>query len=485
MAYKQKSLEANMALNAIKGIMSLLFPLISFPYASRVLGVNNMGRYNFANSVISYFVLLAGLGISTYAIREGARVRDDKNEINKLANELFSINIVSTIISYAVLILLVFLVTKFYEYRGLLLILSFQVVFKTIGIEWIYSIYEDYLYITIRSIIFQLLSIIALFLFVKKASDLNLYALITVTASGGSNIINYFHARKYCRVSFTFKIDWKRHIKPIIILFAMSATTTIYVSSDTTILGFLSGDYFVGIYSVSTKVYSIVKSLLSAILTVSIPRLSMLLGEKDLHQFNSVASSIFKTLLTFMIPSMLGIILLRNEIIFLISGAEYSSAQSSLTILAVALVACLGAWFWGQCILVPYKEETFILKVTVASALINIVLNLLLIPRFNENAAAFTTVVSEALSYFCLWIKGRKYCKLEGVFPFLVKVALGCVGIVFICFALNPIKKLMIIYTVLCVILSIIIYFIIECIVKNECFSNIIKNIHIKEKPIK
>ena len=163
MVAKNKSIKVNMILNAIKGLMSIFFPLISFPYVSKVLGVDNIGRYNFANSIISYFILLAGLGINTYAIREGARLREKENEFKQFANEMFSINILSTIISYVLFALLLIIVPKFQCYKTLLIILSLQIIFKTIGIEWIYSIYEDYAYITLRSIIFQIISLILLF----------------------------------------------------------------------------------------------------------------------------------------------------------------------------------------------------------------------------------------------------------------------------------------------------------------------------------
>lgn len=102
---KNKSLGINAVLNGIKNIMSVVFPLITFPYVSRVLQVENLGKYNFANSVNSYFILLAALGISTYAIREGAKYKGDREKISKFSSEIFSINICSMLISYIILIL--------------------------------------------------------------------------------------------------------------------------------------------------------------------------------------------------------------------------------------------------------------------------------------------------------------------------------------------------------------------------------------------
>ena len=156
--------------------------------------------------------------------------------------------------------------------------------------------------------------------------------MITVFSGDGSNVLNYVHSRKYCKVSIVRHIKWKKHLKPIIILFATSATVTLYVSSDVTILGFLCDDYTVGIYSVSIKVYSIIKTMLSSILVVSVPRLSALLGEDDKISFNATADDIYKTLITLVLPVIVGIIVLKKEIVLLLSSEEYLSATSALAL---------------------------------------------------------------------------------------------------------------------------------------------------------
>ena len=240
---KKKSLKINMILNAIKGMLSVVFPLITFPYVSRVLGVERLGRYNYANSIISYFALLAGLGINTYAIREGARIRGDRKKIDKFVAEVFSINIVSTIISYLVLFSLLITNNRLHGYEQLILLLSLQIVFTTIGVEWIYSIFEDYLFITLRSIVFQLVSVALLFLLVHDKNDLFWYVVVCLFSIVGTSLLNLIYSKKYCSVRLTLSLNIRKHIKPILILFGMSITIVIYVSSDTTILGVLCGDY--------------------------------------------------------------------------------------------------------------------------------------------------------------------------------------------------------------------------------------------------
>ncbi len=462
-----------MVLNAIKGLLSIVFPLLSFPYVSKILGVEALGKYNFAYSVITYFILLAGLGINTYAVREGARYRDDKDKLNKLANQIFSINMIATIISYILLFTLMLIVPKFHEYAILLIILSFQIVFGTIGIEWLYTIYENYMYITIRSIVFQVISLLALFIFVKTEKDINMYALITVLASVGSNILNYIHSRHYCKVKFTHNLELSKHIKPILILFAMNVTVSIYVSSDTTILGFLSGEYAVGIYAVSTKIYTIIKRVLQSVLAVSIPRLVSFLGKNNMEQFTKLASEIYKTLFTIVLPAMIGIIVLSKEIILIVSDETYIEATASLILLSISLIFVFAAYFWSQCVLIPFKKDKIVLKATIVSAIVNIVLNLIMIPIWHQNAAAVTTIIAEAIVFIWCMFKARKIVKVEGVFKLILKVLVGCLGIVATVFSLKLFIRNVTIYTIISVVTSVIVYGIIEILLKNEVVFSI------------
>ena len=466
-----------MALNAIRGILSVLFPLITFPYVSRILGVENIGKYNYANSIIGYFLLLSGLGIGGYAIRDGSAFRDDKAELNRFANEMFTINMFSTAISYVLLIAAALAFSGLKAYWVLLFILSFQIILKTISVDWIYSIYEDYLYITIRGIALQVFSLVLLFCFVHTAEDLNLYALITVLANAGSSLFNYIHARKYVNIGFSRTIHWKQHMRPIMVLFAMSLTVTIYVNSDVTVLGILCGDKAVGLYSVSTKIYAIVKNLLSTILVVSIPRLSAQFGTGRLSEFRETAKDIYNTLITAMLPAITGIILLAKPIVLLISGPEYEEAWSSLAILGVALFMCMAAWFWGQCILVPMKREDEVFKVTLISAALNLTLNLILIPKWQENAAALTTLLAEGTTLLWSIIRGKKMSGISGEWKTYLKVAAGCVSIVIINAVTRRVFLDNTVYVLVTVALSVVTYAVIEILVRNEAIYSLMNEI--------
>jgi O-antigen/teichoic acid export membrane protein len=471
---KEKSLKLNMVLNAVRGMMGMIFPLITFPYVSRILGVDQTGKYHFASSVIGYFILLAGLGIHAYAVREGARIRDNREALGNFANEMFSIHAVSSVCAYILFTALLFAAPKFRDYKSLLLILSLQMAFKPVSVEWLYSIYEDYTYITIQSIVFQFISLILLVLFVRTEHDVNMYAAVTFFSVAGVGLANFMRSRLYCRIHLIRGINWKRHMGPILVLFAMSAAVTVYVNSDITVLGFLCDDRTVGIYAVSSKIYAVVKNILSSVIVVSIPRLSSLSGDGSLGRFQIAAEDIYKTLVTLLLPAMTGMIMLNRQMVWMTAGPAYAQASSSLYLLTVALFFCFGAYFWGQCILVPIGREMTLFKITVFSACVNVLLNLIFIPFWRENAAALTTLIAEGITCFYARNEGRKYIRLEGIRQVFWKSWIGCGAVIIVLFVLKPLSENRFTDIICMVLCSAIVYFAVEVILKNPSLPGLL-----------
>lgn len=153
--HRIKSIKVNAILNVTKQLCKVVFPLITMPYVTRVLQASGYGKYNFSSSIVSYFILLAGLGISDYAIREGARIRDNKKKFQIFSEEVFTINILSTIASYMILFVFLLFSKKLLDYRLLIIVQSMSIILNTIGCDWINSVYEDYFYMqqeTVQSI---------------------------------------------------------------------------------------------------------------------------------------------------------------------------------------------------------------------------------------------------------------------------------------------------------------------------------------------
>ena len=180
---KQKSVKMNFVMNIILTMSNFIFPLITFPYVSRVLLPDGTGRVSFATSLVSYFAMFAQLGIPTYGIRACAKVRDDRKELTRTAQELLIINVVMSIISYAILFVALFTIPRLREDRTLYLVLSLTIILTSIGMEWLYKALEQYKYITIRSIIFKFVALIAMFALVHSKSDYVIYGGLTIFAA--------------------------------------------------------------------------------------------------------------------------------------------------------------------------------------------------------------------------------------------------------------------------------------------------------------
>ena len=161
----KNTLGKNAFLNGIKTACSILFPFVSFSYCSRIVGANRLGAYSFGQSIISYLLLVAALGIPNYAIREGAFLRKRNDELNEFIAQVFTINCIMTIIAYVVLFSLLLGWTKLENYKCIIIIQSFQIILTTLGADWINSIFEDYLYLAVRYIIIQIISLVALVLY--------------------------------------------------------------------------------------------------------------------------------------------------------------------------------------------------------------------------------------------------------------------------------------------------------------------------------
>lgn len=213
----EKSLKKNIAYIYAKTFAGLVFPLITFPYVSRILQPGGLGKIQFAQSTVDYFVLFAGLGINTYGIRECTKVRNDRAALSLLAGELFTLNLLSVVATYILFIATLILTPKFKDYQILLFIFSSTILFTATGMEWLYSALEENRYITVRSIVFRLASLIFLFTLIRTKDDYIPYAAVTVFISVGPNIFNIAYSRNFIDLRLRPPGALLRHFKPIFV----------------------------------------------------------------------------------------------------------------------------------------------------------------------------------------------------------------------------------------------------------------------------
>lgn len=469
----KKALSINAVLNTLKTVLGIIFPLITFPYISRVLGVDNVGKINFSNSIVSYFTLIAAFGVSTYAIREGARIRDDKGKFGEFSNQVFSINLITTVFSYLLLFLMLLFFRKIGEYVQLVVIQSAVIFFSTLGIDWINTIFEDFVYVTVRTLAFQMLSLVLMFTLVRNADDYYIYALITVIASAGGNFCNFFYCRKYIKVRFTLKMELKKHIPSMCLFFLTNITTIVFLNSDQTMLGLMCGDYNVGIYSLSVKIYTIIKNVFTAILTVAMPRVSYLIANGDKKDEFSLRSDILNVFMILVIPMAIGLFLLSDGIVMLAGGNKYIDSIASLRILSISVLCSAAASFMTYIVIIPQRKEKIMLYASTVSAISNVLLNLVLIRYLKQDGAAITTAIAEATVFVIEFIGAKTAFDYKKIKNNMKSILVGCLFIVLVNFVIRQVFENIYIITAIVVVVSVMVYFVVLYLLNNQLVRNI------------
>lgn len=411
---KQKSLKKNAILNVIRSIMNLIFPLITFPYTSRILMPDGIGKVRFAQSIVSYFTLIAGLGIGTYAIREAAQRRNDQQKLNKFCKEIFLINILSMLVALTLFGITIISIPRLKSMTTLLLICGLSIVFEVFSMNWLFTAVEEFSYITIRSIIFQIISLILLFVMVKTKEDVLQYAFLSVIASGGSSICNFIYKRKFISFKVHEPLNLRPHLKPIFTFFAMALIINIYTVFDTSMLGFLSTETQVGYYSAATKLNKLVLSIITAACAVVLPRLSSLVI-KDKNNFFQLFYKTISFVFMLSIPAMIGLTLLTPQIIYLFCGEMYMPACNTMRVMnPIILIIGLSSVMGGQFFVSIKKEKLTVFSVGIG-ATVNFAMNLFLIPRYGAFGAGISTVCAETMVTLTDFILARKMISLKFV----------------------------------------------------------------------
>lgn len=237
----QKSIKFNFLYNILLQVSKVIFPLITAPYVARVLEPEGVGLFNFANTYANYFALFAALGVPLYGIREIAKVRDDIESQTKFVSEIISLLLVTTILCVAIYLGTLLLIPQLNE-NFLIFILSALCLYVTpFRIDWYFQGKEEFGYITMRSLVIKVVSIACLFIFVHEKSDLINYVIINAASTTINELWNYIKLYK-TGVHPYLTLDFKKHLKPLLVLFSSSVAISIYTILDTLMLGFMT-DY--------------------------------------------------------------------------------------------------------------------------------------------------------------------------------------------------------------------------------------------------
>ena len=394
---KIHSVKYNFIMNAILTVAGIICPLITFPYISRVLLVEGSGKVAFATSVVTYFTMFASLGIPTYGVRACAIVRDNKEKLSKTVQELLIISGGTTLLTYIVFGISLFVIPEFAQERTLLLIVGLGIGLNTIGVQWLYNALEQYSYITTCSILFKVIGMILMFLLVKESSDYQIYGGVYVIASFGSYVLNFICLRKFVTFQKTGTYQFKQHLKHIMVFFAMSAGASIYLNLDVVMLRFLQSNEAVGYYNAGIKVKTVLVTCVTSLGTVLLPRLSYYIETADKKAFQLMVGKAFRFVFVAASAVTVYFSIFARESILLLSGEAFLPAVGPMMILMPTVLLIGLSNVTGIQILTPNGREREVMYSIWGGAILDFVLNLIVIPKFSANGAALSTLLAEGM----------------------------------------------------------------------------------------
>ena len=394
---KIKSVKFNFIMNFILTASNFIFPLITFPYVSRVLGASGTGKVSFAISVVSYFTMVAALGVPTYGIRAAAKARDDQEKLNRTTQEILIIHLFMMILVSIAYFMAILFVPRFQSDRILFLVVGVSILLDPLGVNWLYQGLEQYGYIAKRSIFLIFGGVILMFMFIHSPDDYVFYGVTSILASAGSNVLNFINLRKYVSLKPVGDYNIKQHLKPILILFAQVVAVNIYTNLDNVMLGFMKTDLDVGLYAAAVKVKTILTSLVTSLGAVLLPRLSYYIMEGRKEEFQALIKKAYNFVIVIAFPLMPFTIFYAKDCLIFLSGNEFIGATLAMQIIAPTIVLIGLSNLLGIQVLTPLNREKQLVYSVVAGAVADLILNMVFIPEMGAAGAALGTLVAEAV----------------------------------------------------------------------------------------
>ncbi|MGV3026544.1 flippase [Clostridium thermobutyricum] len=465
MMSKTVSVKKNVLYNLIYQVVTLLLPLITVPYISRVLGPDGVGISSYTNSIVQYFIILGTIGISLYGNRQIAYVRDDKH---KLSVTFWSITILKLITTGIALIVYVLIFSRDKNYGLIFLIQGINILVATIDISWLYMGLEDFKKTVTRNLFVRIVGVILIFTFVKNMNDVALYVFINAGMAFLGNLVMWPYLPK--TVS-KVKIKWKDiqyHIKPALALFIPQIAIQIYAVLDKSMLGILSDTVQVGFYQQSQNIVKMVLGLVTSLGVVMLPRMSNVFASGDKEKLKEHLNNSLIGVSYVSIPMAFGLASISEKFVPWFFGKNFDEVKYLLIISVpilffIAISNVLGV----QYLLPTNKNRAFTISVTVG-AIVNVILNFILIPYFKAFGSCVATVVAEfavtAVQYALLYKEIDTKPLLKAILKYIIAGAIMTVVVVFI----GKFMSATFITTIIQSIVGVIVYFIVLVIIRDE-----------------
>lgn len=380
--------------NLLLTLANLLFPVLSFPYVSRVLGPEGIGQVQFVFSFAQYFALIASLGIPVYGMQQIAKHKDDFTGRSKVFSELIAIYLLSTLCLFLLYIGVICTIPYFSPDLEMYLAASAMVLLGFSYIDWLFTGMEEFQSIAIRAVLFKIIGLALLYFFVRDREDFRIYLYIMMFSFLGNNILSFFLVRGKVKLIFS-GLQLKQHIVPLFFILGTSLASSMYTDMDTVLLGFLSNDRTVGLYTAAVKLSKITIPFVTSMTVILMPKVSKSFADRDLDQVQESIHQAFSFLMFFAVPMCLGLALLAPEFIALFSGNEFLPATNSMRLLSLLPVIIGVGHFFLYMILVPAGKNREMFFCVLGGVLMSLLLNILLIPSLQEVGSSIANVCAE------------------------------------------------------------------------------------------
>ena len=408
------SIKKNFFYSSILTTANYLFPLLTFPYVSRVLGVTNVGIVNFVDSVIHYFILFSMMGIGVLGIREIAKCKHDQQQLNKTFSSLFWLNTLTTTAGLLLLFIVTYAIPQLYTHFQMMMIGAVKLVMNYMLVEWFYKGLEEFKFITIRTLVIKVLYVISVFVFVHEPTDYAVYYGLSVMMVAGNALVNIIYSHHFA-VLYLRNISINLYLKPFVMLGVYSLLTSMYTSFNVVYLGMVCDETEVGYYSTASKLYKILIALFTAFTGVMLPRMSSILAEGKMDEFKNLLHKSSNILFSFSIPLIVFTVIFAPTIILIISGKGYEGAILPMRIM-MPLMLIIG---YEQILIVqtlmPLRKDDAVLRNSVAGALVGILFNILLVSSLGSVGSSIVWIVSEVVVLCCGQYFVYKY--IQSSFP--------------------------------------------------------------------
>ena len=393
--------------------MMLVFPIITFPYISRVLGPSNLGCIYFAQSYGYYFINIANFGITSYAVREVSRVRNDKAQVEKVSNEIFNLNFFFSVISTLLYFCGVFIVPQFRENALMLAIYSVVIFTDFLALDWLLQSFDDYLFSTIRNLIVRVLAVVCVYTLIKKPEDIMIYMIIISFTEVGIRLPTIFYAKKYTVLNIRDRfMNFKEHIKSMTTLFSFRLVRGISTDLDKMMIGFMMIYASVGLYSTGVKFVLMLQPVVETIGVVLFPKINIS-ANSSAEEYRKNLKLNYDLILLLGIPMAAGLFLVSGRLVPLFAGEEYMDSITVSRIMSFMIIAGPIADLLGSKIILVHKKDKWLLYCSIITAAANIILNVIFIPLWGINGAAVASLLSCIITVVSRYILTLKIEKIN------------------------------------------------------------------------